>query len=314
MHGSVCIRQGIVYVGNHARSASVRTYDLDGHRLESGFAFGPSRAESGEEERAAPGASATGLAVDDDHRVWVADPVGGRVRAFTLFGAELDGLPTDVLPGESASSPVTGERQAESYVPSGVTHGPVDVAAFGVEQDQVLLVGVRGGGRHAVRRWSPALQRGVSLRSFGDPKGRFQDVVGVALDERLAFVCEARPRRVQVFRDFDYHFTIEVPAARPGPSGALPQPRAIAALPDGRLVLALAGEPSGLLLLDSSGRLLRVLAEHGEDDGEVFHPSDVALEDAGADDRHKRLVVIDREGERVQVFTVAGTCYGAFDV
>ena len=60
--------------------------------------------------------------------------------------------------------------------------------------------------------------------------------------------------------------------------------------------------------------LLRVLAEHGVEGGEVFHPSDVALEDVGSDDCRTRLVAVDRDGERVQVFTLAGTCYGAFDV
>lgn len=280
MHGSVCIRNGIVYVGNHARTATVRTFDLDGHRLESGFSFGAAA-------HGALGASATGLTVDDDHRVWVADPVGGCVRAFSLFGVEHAGLSVA---------------------------GAIDVAAAGVEDDQVLLVGSQRDGRRAVRLWRPGGEAVATLRSLGDPKRSFLDVVGVALLDRFVFVCEARPRRVQVFRDGEFHFAIEPPAVQTAGSARAPEPRAVAALPDGRIVLALAGEPSALLLLDGAGRLVRVLAVHGNDDGAVFHPTDLALEDAGVDDRHKRLVVIDREGERVQVFTVAGTCYGAFDV
>jgi len=297
VHGSLCVKNSIVYLGNHAKTATVRTYDLDGHRLESGFSFGGTE-----------GACVAGLAVDDDHRVWVADTAGGRVRTFTLVGTEQEGL-------------AVGEPDR-----AGSSVGPTGVAASGIEGDQVLLVGRGGRGRHAVRMWRPNGELVSSLRALGDPKRSFHDVVGVCLRDRFAYVCEARARRVQVFRDGDFHFAIEPPAANPGaassapaggPAERAPEPRAVAALPDGRMVLALAGEPSALLLLDAAGRLVRVLAEHGVGDGEVFHPSDVALEEheqGVVDDRRMRLVVVDRDGERVQVFTVAGTCYGAFDV
>jgi hypothetical protein len=288
VHGSLCVKNSIVYVGNHAKTATVRTFDLDGHRLESGFTFvGPE------------GASVAGVAVDDDHRVWIADTVAGRVRAFTLVGAELEGLP--------AHEPDSVER----------SRGPTDVAATGVEDDQVLLVGCGGRGRHTTRVWRPGGDEVGPLRSLGDPKGTFHDVAGVCLQEHFAYVCEARARRVQVFRDGEFHFALEPPDARPTGGGRPPEPRAIAALPDGRMVLALAGEPSALLLLDAAGRLQRVIAEHGVGDGQVFHPSDISLEETGGAttvDRLTRLVAIDRDGERIQVFTLAGACYGAFDV
>jgi hypothetical protein len=85
----------------------------------------------------------------------------------------------------------------------------------------------------------------------------------------------------------------------------------VAPLDDGRLVVAVAGEASALLLLDAAGRLLRVLAEEGEHDGGVFQPAGVAV-DAGGLDASTRLAVVDQDGERVQVFTVEGRCYGAF--
>jgi hypothetical protein len=58
--------------------------------------------------------------------------------------------------------------------------------------------------------------------------------------------------------------------------------------------------------------VLRVLAEHGDDGGQVIEPSDVVVEPE-ASDRTRRLAVIDRDGERVQVFTLEGRCHGAFE-
>jgi hypothetical protein len=286
VHGSLCVRSGVVYVGDHARTATVRAYDLDGRRLEPGFRFGGLDG--------AGGAAAAGIAVDDDRRVWIADTVGRRVRAFTLFGSELDGL--------AGAGGAHDRARCLGAV--------VDVAAEGVEEGEVLLVASGGRRRHAAQLWRADGTWLASLRPLGDPERRFADVSGVALKGRLAFVCETRARRLQVFRDGEFHYPLPVPPAN-GPAAS--EPRAVAPLADGRLVVALGGERSALLLLDAAGRLLRVLADHGTDGGQVFEPAGVALEESGGDDRHTLVFAIDRDGERVQAFTAEGTCYGAFE-
>jgi hypothetical protein len=89
-HGSLCLRNGVLYVGRHAQTAHVAAYDLDGNALGIGFSVrGPGGGR----------AAAAGIAVDDDHRVWVADAANGRVRAFTLFGRELAGLRASAAAG-----------------------------------------------------------------------------------------------------------------------------------------------------------------------------------------------------------------------
>ena len=90
------------------------------------------------------------------------------------------------------------------------------------------------------------------------------------------------------------------------------EPRAVAVLTDGRLIVAHGGEESALLLLDRGGRLLRVLAKRGSNSGGVFEPSAVAVDESERDEC-TRIAVIDRDGDRVQVFTLGGTCYGSFD-
>jgi hypothetical protein len=289
MHGSVCITNGVCYVGNHAKTASVALFDLDGHRLAGGFSF-----------RGPRGAAAAGIAVDGDRRVWVADTRARAVRAFTIFGRELARL------GEPDAERIDmAERAAERDRPGRV--GPaVDVAVQGVEDEQWLLVAAQGTRRHALQSFRPDGTLLESLRPLGDPDGRFRGLRGVALAGRSAYACEARTGRVPVFREGSFHYALNVPGARDGR-----EPHAVAPLDDGRLVVAVAGEASALLLLDAAGRLLRVLAEEGEHDGGVFQPAGVAV-DAGGLDASTRLAVVDQDGERVQVFTVEGRCYGAF--
>jgi hypothetical protein len=54
---------------------------------------------------------------------------------------------------------------------------------------------------------------------------------------------------------------------------------------------------------------VRQLAGAGEHEGAVLEPSDVVVE-PGADDRHARVFAIDRDGLRVQVFTLEGHSLG----
>lgn len=281
MRGSLSLKDGVLYVGSEEKTAHVALYDLDGRRLEPGFSFrGPGGVA----------AAVDGLAVDADHRVWIADGVGGRLVAFSIFGGEL--------------AKVEGARQGD-HDGLGYLGSPVDVVSVGSDLDQELFVASGGRRRHAVQVLPLGEGRTRSLRPLGRPDGRWQGVRGIAVADRTIWVCEGLAGRVQVLRDEEFHFAFAVPVAGAGRF----EPNAVHPLPDGRLLLAHGGAASAVLLLDRGGRLLRVLAESGTAEGRVFEPGDLAVL-PGADDRHTRLAVIDRDGLRVQVFNLAGDCHG----
>ena len=80
MYGSLTVHEGVLYVGRQAKTAWVYSYDLDGRPLQTCFSFC-------DEEGGM--SSASGMSMDDDHRLWVADQPAGLVRAFTLFGIQV---------------------------------------------------------------------------------------------------------------------------------------------------------------------------------------------------------------------------------
>ncbi len=285
MRGSLALRQGVLYVGTEERTAHVCAFDLDGAPLEAAFSF------RGEDDGAA---SVCGLDVDADHRVWVADGVGGRLLGFTLVGAAL--------------AEVAGSRSG-AHDARGVLGKCIDVLCVDEDDEQRLIVASGGTRRHAVQvlPLGPG-RRDVSLRPMGHQDGHFRDVRGLALGDgdRELFVCEAGGARLQVFRELDFHRSLVVACGR-----VAFEPNAVAVCEDGRLVVAQGGEESALLLCSADGRLLQVLAAHGEDEGQVLDPGSVVIE-PGRDDRHTRVLVIDRDGLRIQVFNLAGQCWGAF--
>lgn len=286
MQGSLALARGVLFVGHHAHRAHVRTFDLDGRRLEAGFSFaGPDGSR----------ASAAGLAVDEDHRVWVADALGRRLLAFTLFGREVARV--------EASAGVAGTARDDRQ---GRLGPPSDVLSCGAEDEHRLLVASRGRRRHGVQILDLARGTSRSLRPLGEPAERFADVDDLALDGRDLFVCERRAGRIQVFRDGEFHYAIRL-----DPRGCRFEPTAAAPLPGGRLVVCQAGERSALLLLERGGRRVRTLATTGEETGAVCEPADVVVE-PGADERTTRIAVIDRDGDRVQVFNCEGRCFGSF--
>jgi hypothetical protein len=90
------------------------------------------------------------------------------------------------------------------------------------------------------------------------------------------------------------------------------QPRLVAPLSDGRLVVACGGESgSALLLVDPNGALVASLAEGGGAEGEVDFPTGLAVEE-GDPLPGTRVAVLDQDGGRVQVFTLDGRCCGSF--
>lgn len=284
MQGALAVKNGVLYVGRHAKTASVCAYDLDGHALETSFTF--------KDERVGR-STVSGLAIDEDRRVWVADRAAGRVRCFSLFGQELF-----TFGGEAGD---LEDRRGRIGV-------PVDVCVAGCDDELQVLVASDGLRRHALQWLHAETARVRSLAPQGDPRERFDRIHAVASAGRFLYACESRARRIQVYRDGEFHFLLRVPSAR----GDYVEPVAVAGVADGRVVVAVGGPQSALLLMDRAGRVDRVLAGPGSDSGCVSEPGDVDVEE-GASDRTTRVVAIDRDGERVQVFTLEGTCYGAFE-
>jgi hypothetical protein len=292
MTGSLAYSRGVLYVGGEERTAHVRSFDLDGRELEAAFSF------RGSEDGAA---SVSGLAVDEDHRLWVADSVGGRLLSFTLFGdqvAEVGGA------GESGHSSVfvVGDHDK-----TGVLGPVVDVTTRGEDDAQELLVAASGWRRHALQILPLGGAPARSLRSAGRVEQSFRDLSGVAWSGRMLWACERGAGRVQVFRDEDFHFAFSLEVN----GGRRFLPTALAPLEGGRTLVAQGGEASALSLVDGAGRIIMRLAESGEGEGQVSEPGDLAIAE-GEDDRHTRALVIDRDGTRVQVFNLCGDCYGTF--
>ena len=283
-HGSLSLRNGVLYVARHERTAHVRPYDLDGRALGPGFSF---RGPLGEP------CGLGGIEVDSDHQVWIADALSGNVRAFTLFGRE---------------STVLRSREGARDDARGSFAQVCDVALHETDDERLVLVASGGWRRHALQLLRSDGSFVDSLRPEGSPLKRFHALTRVAHAGRWTLACEAGAARVQVFRDFDFHFAFQLSVR----NGLKLEPIAVAPLSDGRSVVAVGGDESALLLVDAAGRLQRVLAGHGAGHGEVEHPGDVVVEDLGGSGV-PRIAVIDRDAERVQVFTLEGRCHGELE-
>ena len=285
MRGSCCLHAGVLYIGLWDKTAHVAAFDLDGRDLGQGFSL---------RDAEHPVTSVNALAVDLDHRLWIADAAAARVRALTLFGAEVGGIDGD-----------GGERDCR-----GVPGRPVGIAICEVGGEELLAVASAGTRRHALQLFDVRAGFAESLRPNGDPRDRFRGLTGVAAGGRFLWALEAGAGWIQVYREGEFHFRFRSPGA---PAAA---PVALAPVGDGRLVVAVdgrdAGGASGLFLLSGGGRPLAQLAAGGPDEGEVCDPAGCAVE-PGRDDRHTRVALLDQGGERVQVFNLEGRCYGAFE-
>lgn len=297
---SLALSRGTLFVGTHAKTARVRAFDLGGRELGQGFTFRDARA----------GRSAVaGLAVDEDHTVLVADTPADRVRRFSLFGREIGGLgapfggPAAARAARSAPD-TDGVRGAAL---PGLVLRPVDVEVRGHREEGWIAIASAGEGRHAVQLFDPDFAYRASCRSLGESWRAFRGVCRLASEGELLYVAESLGRTVQVFRSGEFLFAFQLTDR----TGERFEPSALAPAGGGRLVVGCRAPRSALFLVDGSGRPLRELAGEGEVEGSVLEPSDAAYE-AGADDRHGRLYVVDRDGLRVQVFTLEGHCLGSF--
>ena len=281
--GSLSLRGGVLWVARQARRAHVQPFDLDGRALGPGFSFAG----------AGGGALALGgIEVDSDRQLWSVDGRAGAVRAFSVFGRESASFVGAPLERDDAR---------------GVLAGASDLALHETDHALEVLVACGGARRHGLALLRADGRLVASLRPLGDPRGRFGDIARVVQHGPWTYVCERGARRVQVFRDFEFHFSFRIELG----SLERPEPVALAALPDGRLLIALAGAGTALVLTDGVGRVHAVLAAIGEGHGELRDVGDIAVE-AGADERSGRVAVIDRDAERLAVFDLAGRSLGDF--
>ena len=152
-----------------------------------------------------------------------------------------------------------------------------------------------------------AVQYVVARQPEAGPRGAFHDLRGVTWDDDRILACEAGAGAVRVYQGGSLHWSLHLPVQGHGRF----RPAACAVLSTGQFLIACADtDASAILLCDPGGRVRRVIAEAGENVGQVCEPSDVIVEESI--EGGPRIVVIDSAGARVQVFTLEGRCFGAF--
>lgn len=285
MTGGLTVDGGTLLVGVAAKTARVLTFDLGGRPQPGGFSFRDAKLGR---------SSIAGLSRDRDRRTWVADDAAHRVRIFSPFGLEVGGIP--------------GHAEGAGELP-GILVQPVDVLASGHVDDGWVAVACAGARRRAVQLFDPEGRPTGSVAALGEPQRAFENVVRLATDGRRLLVAEAWARRVQVFQDFRFRFGFQLRTR----GGEPLEPSAVAALPDGRMVVGSRAPESAVDLVDASGRALLRLAEGGEGEGSVSEPLAIAVV-PDVEDPRARVFVLDSEGLRVQVFDLEGRCLGAFAI
>ncbi len=305
MQGSLRLHGGVLFVGRQNLTAEVATYDLGGRPLETRFTF---------RDEAMGRSSVSGMDVDADRRLWIADAAGEAIRCFSLFGQQV----AAVSDREASAAEGPARPRIQSLGASdrhGLIGSPVDLRVVGEDDDTTLIVASGGTRRHGLQVLHIASGRGRSIAPLGDPEGKFQRIRGLDWRGEELAVVESGARRVQIFEGevtgrLVFRFAFPIPEA-------LGEPEAVALVGDGRVVVATAGEASGVYLFDSNGRRIAQLAKDGaadpaaeeSGDASVDQPGGLALE-LGRNDRDSRLCVLDRDGERVQIFSLDGRSFG----
>lgn len=276
---SLAARHGTLWVARWNGDWRVVPHDFDGRELASGFVVPPDGTAR---------VTIASIAVDEDRRVWIADTGAERVRAFTAFGRELEGLPRAAM-----------DR-------AGSTAGPISIDTEGVEDEARIVVASIGARRNALHVVRADGRASVSLRPRDVDVG-FQGLGRVAFGPRgLVLACESASGLVLAWRDGQFHFAFRAPEGR--------VPIAARALGDGRIVVASSDEDGGGLdLVDAAGRLIRALARGGSDADGLADPEDIAVLESVGSDRRTRVVVADSAGTRLSVWNLEGDSYGAFE-
>jgi hypothetical protein len=267
MSGGVAVRANLLCVTWSAARGHVFLFDLEARQRVSAWSMPPG--EGGFSD-------AAGVALDEHFHLYVADPHGGRVRHFSVFGRHLADF------GEPA--PARGDAGRDR---PGMLDRPHAIA---VDRDTVYVAGGDQPRRCAVQRFRrsgevrpPLWSCGDVEQSFGAPRALWVDGAGI-------LVADTLNGRLQRFRG-DGTFVAALPC---GPRDVLARPIAVARRPDGTILVIDVGDRSGLHLFTATGQRLPAppaLARHCE--------QAIAL----CGDERGRLYVLDRHGERVLRFS-----------
>ena len=218
-------------------------------------------------------ADAGGIAMADDHTIYVADTRNDMVRRFSAFGKEIGvlGDAHERRPGARSR-----DRQGVLDRPRAVAcHGDLVYVACG---EQWLRCGVQRFTRHG-EAIKPLASFGTAGRRFGAPCGVCASAAGV-------FVADTLHGVVQRFT-VDGRFVSDTRTSTS--EGDISRPVAVQVLADGSLLVADQGDVPGLKHIDGNGGQVTRVEGLGLQD-----PVDLALDDRG------RVYVLDRDGERVQ--------------
>jgi len=181
---SLAARHGTLWVARWDRTWRVTPHDFDGRELAPGFVVQPEGTAR---------VMIASIAVDEDRRVWIADTGSERVRAFTAFGRELEGLPRGasgfsglgrvafgprglVLACEPASGLVLVWRDGQFHFAFRVPDGRVPVAVRALRDGRIVVASAdeEGGALDlvdAAGRPIRALARGgTDPDDLGDPE------------------------------------------------------------------------------------------------------------------------------------------------
>jgi hypothetical protein len=292
MRGALALSAGVVFVARRAGRALLELFDLDGRRISRAqLACEPAAAGAPAGVALAPAA----LAVDGERRAWVAAPEHGGLVAFNVFGARV--------------AAVAGREEARDPArpPRGALAAPAALAAVVDGSSTGALLWVASGGRRieAVALVDEGAGTRARLASTGAPGEPFENVTALALLGAELWVGEARGR-IQIFRG--ERFSRALALAGVAEDATL---RALAPLPDGGALVALAGESGGLVRVARDGAPIARLARAGAGAGELVEPEALVV-DHGAGPSRARVFVLDRGATRLQAFDLDGACRGSF--
>ena len=273
MFGGLAIRKSLLCHGYSDTVGRIRLLHLPSGEVKGSWHFG------GGEGWADVG----GLCLDRDANLYVADPEGGRIRRFSLFGTPA---------GEVGGN---GEAQRGSLDHRGLVVHPNDVALD--DLGNLYVAGGEQPGRHAVQSFTPAGEFRFACRAFGEPLEEWGIPMGITVARDLLFVADTFNHCVQVF-GLDGSFRMMFSTAEG--EGSISQPVALTVNREGDVLVAQWRDRPAVLAFDREGWFKGELVGPGRREGRVEGPAALAL------DEEENLYVLDQGGERVQQFDSRG--------
>ncbi len=233
--------------------------------------------------------SPTGIAIDFEAHVWVADTENNRVQEFTSTGAFI----------RKFGSEGTGNGQFKS--PSGIV------------TDSEGNAWVTDTGNDRLQKFNST---GTYVSQFGIPGangGQFVEPKGLAIDTSgNLWVADTGNNRVQEITAGEYVRQLGGEAP-----GQLSWPRGVASDQEGHVWVADTSHDRIQEFSSSTGEFIRQFGAHGTASGEFLGPQDVAVDSEGhvwvADSANHRIQEFTSTGEFIRQFGALGKENGQFE-